>query len=65
MGRARMISFEEILFDIQNGTDFVPDGHFEQLSAKNIADLSSMSVQKSIRLVFDLGRQLEDQLWLH
>jgi hypothetical protein len=58
MGRSRKISFEQIIRNVQEGTDFSVAGHFEQVDSLSLSKASSTVITKAIRLVFDFARKL-------
>lgn len=52
LGRARTVSNEQILTDVQNGVEYKADVDFDFVSSK---DFSTASMLKAARLVFDLN----------
>ena len=52
MGRARMISFEQILTDVQKGVDYVPPEGFVDTTATAYSNVSRTGIQKGLFLVF-------------
>lgn len=50
MGRARMISFEQILTDVQKGVDYVPPEGFVDTTATAYANVSRTGIAKSLVL---------------
>lgn len=56
MGRARMISFEQILTDVQKGVEYVPPEGFVDTTALAYANVSRTGVEKGLTFAFfDLG----------
>lgn len=54
MGRARMISFEQILTDVQKGVEYVPPEGFVDTTAAAYSNVSRTGIEKGF-LFFDLG----------
>ncbi len=55
MGRARMITFEQILTDVQKGVAFVPPEGIVDTEAVAFANVSRTGIQKGLVVFFDLG----------
>ena len=57
MGRARMISMEQIMDDVQQGLTFRPEGEFQEITANQLSMAArSDMVKAAVRLVFFLNR---------
>jgi len=57
LGRARMITFEQILTDVQNGVEYIPPEGFVDTTALAYANASRTGVKKALPVFafFDLG----------
>lgn len=59
MQRARQTSYEQLLFDIQNGTTFRTDMDYETTGAESVANASrGGDIQKSLRIGIRLGGRI-------
>ena len=60
MGRARMVSQEQIFSDVQSNVEFKADSKFERVTSRDIASVAT-AIEKALRIMFDL-RTIDDNL---